>query len=246
MSAAPEVVVSDSAAELARGVAERAAQALAAAVAARGEAHLVITGGGILEKVLAALTEPTIEWPRVHVWWGDERYVAADSDERNEVPARRLLLDHVDVDPDKVHPMPAADAGFPDVEAAADDYAGRLAAHDTSGVGVPAFDVVLLGVGPDGHCCSLFPGHPGTQVRDRTVIAVHDSPKPPPTRLSLTFPALDAAREIWFVVSGEAKADAVARALSGVDAVQVPSSAPRGTEHTLWFVDEAAAAQLPR
>jgi 6-phosphogluconolactonase len=144
-----------------------------------------------------------------------------------------------------VKPRPAADGGFPDVAAAADDYAGQLAAHDTSGNGVPAFDLVLLGVGPDGHCCSLFPDHPGTQVRDRSVIAVSDSPKPPPTRISLTFPALDAAREIWFVASGAAKADAVARALSGVDPVHVPSSAPRGTEHTLWLVDRDAAGGLP-
>jgi 6-phosphogluconolactonase len=228
---------------LAQSVAARAAQLLTAAVAERGEAHLAITGGGILEQVLAALAGQQVEWPLVYVWWGDERYVASDSDDRNEIPARTLLLDKVDVDPAKVHPMPASDAEFPDAEAAAEWYAGELAARAVGG-SVPEFDVVLLGVGPDGHCCSLFPGHPGTEVRDRPVIAVHDSPKPPPTRTSLTFAALDAAREIWFVASGSGKAEAVAKALSGVDPVNVPSSAPRGTERTLWLVDEDAAAQL--
>jgi 6-phosphogluconolactonase len=245
MSNEPEVVVSAAAAELATSVAQQAGQLLATAVRERGVAHLAITGGGILEKVLEALASQPLDWPRVHVWWGDERFVPADSADRNEVPARRLFLDRVDLDPDKVHAMPASDAGFPDAEAAAADYAGTLAAHADSAAGVPAFDVVLLGVGPDGHCCSLFPDHPGTQVRDRAVIAVHDSPKPPPTRLSLTFPALDAAREIWFVASGESKADAVARALRGVDAVHVPSSAPRGRDRTRWLVDADAAAQLP-
>jgi 6-phosphogluconolactonase len=244
MTADPEIVVSASAEELADSVATRAADQLTAAIAARGEAHLAITGGGILEKVLAALAALPIEWPQVYVWWGDERYVPAASPDRNEIPARDVLLDKVDVDPAKVHPMPASDAGFPDAEAAAAWYAGELAARaaDSS---VPAFDVVLLGVGPDGHCCSLFPGHPGTRVRDRSVIAVHESPKPPPVRTSLTFSALDAAREIWIVASGESKADAVARALSGVDPVQVPSSAPRGRERTLWLVDKDAAAKLP-
>jgi 6-phosphogluconolactonase len=244
VSSEPEVVVSASAGELAESVAARAAQVLAQAVAERGEAHLVITGGGILEQVLAALAEQQLEWPLVYVWWGDERYVAADSSDRNEIPARKLLLDKVDADPAKVHPMPASDAGFPDAEAAAESYAGELAARAIDGE-IPAFDVVLLGIGPDAHTCSLFPGHPGTHVRDRSVTAVHDSPKPPPTRTSLTFPALDAAREIWFVASGSSKAEAVARALAGVDPVNVPSSAPRGTDRTLWLVDQDAAAQLP-
>ena len=244
MSAAAEVVRFGSPDELASAVARRAAETLAAAIEARDEAHLAITGGGILEKVLAALADESVEWPRVYVWWGDERYVPSDSPDRNEIPARRLLLDSVDVDPARVHPMPASDAGFPSVEAAAAWYAGELAARASDGV-VPSFDVMLLGVGPDGHCCSLFPGHPGTQVVDQPVIAVHDSPKPPPTRLSLTFPTLDAAREIWFVASGSSKAEAVAHALSGVDPVHVPSSAPHGQDRTLWLVDEEAAAQLP-
>jgi 6-phosphogluconolactonase len=248
MSRAPEVVVEASAEVLAENTAARVATVLGAALRERPEAHLVVTGGGILEKVLAALAGEPIEWPRVQVWWGDERYVAADSADRNDRVAMSLLFDKLDVDPAKLHRMPAADAGFgDDVEAAADSYAAELAAAVPGGNdgGIPQFDVVLLGVGPDGHCASLFPGHPGTRVRDASVIAVHDSPKPPPIRISLTFPALDAAREIWFVVSGEGKADAVARALSGADPVEVPSAGPRGSERTLWLIDQDAAAKLP-
>jgi 6-phosphogluconolactonase len=249
MSAKPEVHVEPAAEELAETVADRVVSVLGAAVRESGAAHLVVTGGGILEKVLVALGRrgPALEWSRVHVWWGDERYVAADSDDRNDLPAMRLLFDLVDVDVDKLHRMPAADAGFgTDAEAAAQSYAAELArAVPGAGDGaVPAFDVVLLGVGPDGHCASLFPGHPGTRVLDTSVIAVHDSPKPPPTRMSLTFPALDAAKEIWFVVSGSGKADAVARALSGAPREEVPSAGPRGRNRTLWLLDQEAAGKL--
>lgn len=238
----PQVVVADSAEALAGDTARRTLDVLRAAVGARDVAHLVVTGGGILEQVLGALNQPeAVDWSRVHVWWGDERYVPADSDERNDRPALSLLFEAV---PAVLHRMPAADAGFTTPEAAAEAYAAELAAHG-GGEPVPAFDVVLLGVGPDGHCASLFPGHPGTRVLDASVIAVHDSPKPPPTRLSLTFPSLDAAAEVWFVVSGEGKADAVARALGGAPREEVPSAGPRGRAHTLWLVDRDAAGKLP-
>ena len=251
MSAAPEVHVEPSADELAERVADRVVSVLGAAVRSTGAAHLVLTGGGIVEQVLGALGRrgPALEWSRVDVWWADERYVPADSDDRNDRPAMRLLFDLVDVDPARLHRMPSADAGFgDDVESAAESYAAELA-RTVPGAGdgaVPDFDVVLLGVGPDGHCASLFPGHPGTRVLDTSVIAVRESPKPPPIRLSFTFPALDAAKEIWFVVSGSGKADAVARALGNVPREEVPSAGPRGRARTLWLIDEDAAGRLAR
>jgi 6-phosphogluconolactonase len=252
MTSEPELLIADSAAELAESTAARALETLGAALRDRPEAHLVVTGGSILEKVLAAIAQSsardTVEWRAVHVWWGDERYVPADSPDRNDLPALSLLFDHVDIDPAKLHRMPASDAGFgDDVEAAADSYAAELAAAVPSGADgdVPPFDVVLLGIGPDGHCASLFPRHPGLQVTDASVIAVRDSPKPPPMRLSLTFPALDAANEIWVIASGEGKADAVARALGGADPTEVPSARPRGRLRTLWLVDRDAAVKLP-
>lgn len=251
----PEVVLVAAAGDLASTAATRALDTLAAALRERPEAHLVVTGGGILEHVLAQLASPAaqdgldgLDWGRVHVWWGDERYVPADSDERNDKPACTKAFDALPLDPAKLHRMPSVDAGFgDDVEAAADSYAAELAAavEPGSDAGVPRFDLALLGIGPDGHCCSLFPGHPGLDVRDVSVIAVRDSPKPPPIRLSLTFAALDAADQIWFVASGEGKAEAVAKALGGADRTEVPSAGPRGRERTLWLLDRAAAAKLP-
>lgn len=248
MTAAPEVVVERSAAQLAENTAARLVTALADALAVRPVAHLGLTGGGILEQLMQAVRDlpgrDGVDWSRVHVWWGDERYVPADSDDRNDKAAARYLLDAVSLDPANVHRMPTSDAGFDDVDAAAAAYASELAAA-AEGSDVPHFDVMLLGVGPDGHCASLFPEHPGVHEEQRSVIGVRNSPKPPPTRLSLTFRALDAAQEIWFVVSGTGKADAVARALGGASRVQVPSAGPRGRQRTLWLLDQDAAAKLP-
>src|SRR5690606_9320351 len=111
--------------------------------------------------------------------------------------------------------------------------------------GSPVFDVVLLGVGPDGHVASLFPEHPAVYESDRTVVAVHGSPKPPPTRLSLTFPVIQAAREVWLCVGGADKATAVGAALSGATPVQIPAAGARGTSRTLWLVDRDAASEVP-
>jgi 6-phosphogluconolactonase len=105
--------------------------------------------------------------------------------------------------------------------------------------------VVLLGVGPDGHCCSLFPDHPSASDLSASVIPVRDSPKPPPRRLSLSFDGLNTAEEIWAVVSGSGKADAVAAALApDVDRTHVPSGGARGRARTLWLLDQDAAARL--
>jgi 6-phosphogluconolactonase len=234
------------ASELAGTAARRALEVLEEAIDEHGVAHLVVTGGGILEQTLAAMAVPeALDWSKLHVWWGDERYVPADSDDRNDRPAMDKLFDKVPYEPDHLHRMPAADGVYVDAEDAADAYAQQLRSLAPDGADVPAFDVVLLGVGPDGHCASLFPHHPGTRVADRPVIAVHDSPKPPPTRLSLTFPALDAAKQVWFVVSGSGKADAVARALDWAASPEdVPSSGPRGRDRTLWLLDRDAAAKL--
>ena len=244
MSSPPEHEVFGDAGELASTAAQRTLQVLAAAIEERGVAHLVVTGGGILESTLAKLAVPeALDWSKLHVWWGDERYVPADSDDRNDKPAMAKLFDKVPYEPALLHRMPASDAGFDSAEAAASAYAEALAAA-ADDADVPAFDVVLLGVGPDGHCASLFPGHPGTRELEASVIAVHDSPKPPPTRLSLTFPALDAGRQVWFIASGDGKAEAVARALGGAPRDEVPSAGPRGRERTVWLLDQAAAAQL--
>jgi 6-phosphogluconolactonase len=247
----PEVIVHAGASLLAKAVAARLVTGLVDSVTARGTASVVLTGGGIGTQVLAELAaapaRDAIDWPRVDIWWGDERFEPTGDPERNETGARSALLDHVDVDPKRVYPMPGPDGpDGDDPEAAAARYASWLAAAaapDDHGP-VPSFDILMLGIGPEGHVASLFPGLPALSDK-RPVVAVHDSPKPPPTRLSLTFPSLQAAREVWILASGAEKADAVAEALSGAGPDQVPAAGARGRERTLFLIDADAAAKLP-
>jgi 6-phosphogluconolactonase len=247
-----DVVVHATKELLAEAIAARLVTSLVDAQARRSTASVVLTGGGMGTGTLAALaTSPArdaIDWRRLDVWWGDERFLPSGDPERNETGARAALLDHVPVAPARVHAMPASDG--PDaanVEAAAERYAGTLAAAAGAGDDgrVPVFDVLMLGVGPDGHVASLFPEHPAVHEDQRQVVEVHAAPKPPPTRISLTLPALNAAREVWFLVAGAEKADAVRLALSGAGPVQIPAAGVRGRQRTLWLLDQAAAKELP-
>jgi 6-phosphogluconolactonase len=231
---------------LADSVAARLATALVDAQSHRGKASVVLTGGTIGIAVLSALRQTparkAIDWRQVDVWWGDERFVPEDDDERNDKQAHDALLHCLDLDPARVHRM-GWDGGLDgsDVDAAAARYAAEL----TAGGDVPEFDVVLLGIGPEGHTASIFPESPAAHD-ERPAFGVHGCPKPPPTRISMGFSALCAAREVWLVVAGEEKAGAVALALSGAGRVQVPAAGAVGRQQTLWLLDESAASQLPR
>jgi 6-phosphogluconolactonase len=247
----PEIVVEPDAERLARAVADALIARLGAAQAVHGSASVVLTGGGIgtavLERLAAVADDPPrhrVDWTAVDVWWGDERFVPADDDERNEKAARRALLDVVGVPEERRHAMPASDGSFAGPEEAAEWYAGQLAAAAPDGQTLPRFDVLLLGMGPEGHVASIFPESPAARD-ERPVVAVRDCPKPPPTRVSLGFPAINSAEEVWLLVSGEAKAPAVAQALGGAEAVQLPAAGVRGTRATRWLLDEAAARDLP-
>lgn len=216
---------------LADAVADRLVAHLAEVQGDEGSVSVVLTGGGIGIAALAAVRDRAdgVDWSRVDVWWGDERFVAADSDDRNEKQAREALLDHVPLDPSRVHPMPALSD---DVDAAAASY------------GVPpSFDVLMLGVGPEGHVASIFPHSPAA-VDERPVFAVRDCPKPPPTRISLGFSAIQSAREVWVIAAGEEKAAALAAAAGGASQVDVPVAGAVGREVTAWFLDESAASLL--
>lgn len=235
---------------LADAVAARLITRLVDVQAARGSASVVLTGGGVGVATLAAIaTSPAraaVDWSRLDVWWGDERYLPSGDPERNEVQAREALLDHVPLDPARVHPMPADDGGT-EPEDAAERYVDELAAAtrpEDHGV-APGFDILLLGVGPDGHVASLFPEEPALYERDRAAVAVRGAPKPPPIRTTLTLPAIRSATEVWLVVAGEEKAGAVRLALSGAGEVQVPAAGARGKQRTLWLLDRMAAAKLP-
>src|SRR5919107_902007 len=220
MPAQPELIVQPTADDLATDVAVRVLSTLARAQQTRGRAALALTAGSIMEQVWAAIAatpgRDTVDWSRVDVFWGDERYVPAGSEDRNDVPANRLLFAQPPFEAARQFPMPASDGPYANLDEAAAGYADQLAQArrpDDPDV-LPNFDVVLLGVGPDGHCASLFPEHPSAYDESGPVIAVRNSPKPPPLRISLSFAGLAAANEIWFVVSGAGKARAVALALS--------------------------------
>jgi 6-phosphogluconolactonase len=249
---APEVFVYTSGDLLASAAAARTVTRLADAVAAEGHAHVVLTGGGIGTKVLAAIAaapaRDAVDWRRVDFWWGDERFEAAGDPERNETGARAALLDALAVDPARVHAVAGPDGpDGDDPDAAAARYAAELAAAAGHGAivgAVPAFDVLMLGIGPEGHVASIFPDSPAAHATG-SVVAVRNSPKPPPTRISFTFDAIQAAREVWILASGAEKADAVAEALSGVSQDKLPAAGARGRDRTLFLLDEAAAAKLP-
>ncbi len=224
---------------------DRLVEAINAAISARGQATIVLTGGGTGIGLLKRVGERSddIDWEKVHVYWGDERFVPQDDDERNDKQAREALLDRVGIPEVNVHAMAATDGEFgDDLDAAAAGYAQLLAANfDVPG---PEFDVHLLGMGGEGHINSLFPDTPAVRETDRLVVGVRESPKPPPRRITLTLPAVRNSREVWLVVSGEAKADAVAAAVGGADPVDVPAAGAVGRDRTVWLLDEAAASKL--
>lgn len=208
--------------------------------------QVVLTGGTIADKlhtaVVATPGRAAVHWDNVDFWWGDERYVPRDDPERNAGQAKLSMLTHLPVDLSRVHEMPWSDGEYADdVDAAAMAYGAELIDH-APGEG-PWFDILMLGVGPDGHCASLFPGR--AELHDLApVLAVRKSPKPPPTRITLGMETLHRSREVWFVASGSEKAEAVAAAVHGTDAYDVPAAGPAGTERTVWFVDEDAAWML--
>jgi 6-phosphogluconolactonase len=239
----------------------RSADLLAQAVAARLITRLVdvqstgripswvLTGGTIADRIHRAVaTSPAhnaVDWKRVELWWGDERFVTRDSPDRNDGQARRALLDSLALDDALVHAMPAPEE-CADIDEAAQTYAGVLAerALPEDHGPVPTFDILMLGVGPDGHVASLFPSHPAL-YDERPVVAVRGAPKPPPLRITMTMPVLGRANEVWFVASGEEKARAVRLALGGAGVVQVPAAGPAGLHRTLWLLDRSAASEIP-
>jgi 6-phosphogluconolactonase len=235
---------------LAEAVAARLAIRLIDAQSVRGRASVVLTGGGLGIALLRALRDgrlrDAVDWRRLDVWWGDERFLPAGDGERNETQARDALLDHVPLDPARVHPMPASDGpDGNDVEAAAERYAGELAAAAKPEHHLPHFDVLLLGMGGEGHVASIFPESPAA-YDERPVVGVRGSPKPPPSRVSLTFPTINSADEVWLVVAGADKAGAVGLALgAGAGPTQVPAAGVGGHTRTLWLLDRAAAKDVP-
>jgi 6-phosphogluconolactonase len=221
---------------LARRFEERAREALEA----RGRFAVALPGGSVATTCFPRLAACAVDWSRVDFFWGDERGVPTTDPDSNFTLARTVWLDKVPVDGQRVHRLRGERE---DLTAAAVEYEVELLR--TLG-DPPRLDLVILGVGPDGHVCSLFPGQSLLHERSRWVAAVHDSPKPPPRRLTLTIPALLAARDVVVVALGEAKAEVLKAALQDADSELPVALVARRAAETLFLLDAGAASLLGR
>ncbi|MFT4122549.1 MAG: 6-phosphogluconolactonase [Microbacteriaceae bacterium] len=248
MTTGRRVIVHPDKRALAAAVAARLITTLIDVIAQYGSATVVLTGGSmgyaVLKAVRKSRARDAVDFSRVHFWWGDERWLPRGDAERNETQAREALLDHLDLDGSTVHPFPASDDGL-SLDEAAEAYAAELASFGLGDAAYPPFDITLLGVGPDAHIASLFPGRPGIRETERTVVAVLSSPKPPPERLSLTLPVLNSSHRVWVVLAGADKASALGLTLADAAVADVPAAGVAGRESTVFFVDREATAEVP-
>ena len=246
-SAEKLVVVEPTPAAVAARVADRFLTRVTARTKNGRLAHIALTGGSMGGAVLAAVAEhpraSQIDWSLVHFWWGDERFVDHDDADRNAVQSRNALLDHIDVPAENIHEVAAADSGIT-LDEAAHAYAAELARFGTESDPWPSFAVCFLGVGPDGHIASLFPDRIEVTETDATVLPVRDSPKPPADRVTLTRPVINSSKRVWLVLTGADKASALGLALAGASYTNVPAAGAKGRKRTVFFVDEAAAAEV--
>ncbi|MEJ7633662.1 6-phosphogluconolactonase [Aeromicrobium sp.] len=233
MSTSTEVYPSSSA--LAVAIAERLTGRIALIQAEGRRPKVVLTGGTIAIQAYELIESELVDWTEVDFYWGDERFVPDGHADRNDQQARNAFLDRLGVPTERIHVMPAHGCDLSTADAA-DQYGAALPAEP--------FDVVLLGVGPDGHVASLFPGFDQLHESERLAVEVFDSPKPPPVRITLTYPALNYSDVVWFLVAGEGKAAAVARALGEGTLEDTPARGAHGRTETTWLLDEAAASHL--
>jgi len=228
----PRLEISPDPATLAEIIARRMEQQLAAILPERAP-RVLLTGGTIANAAYELLRADALDWSNVDFWFGDERYVPAELPDRNDGQARKAFLNRVGAT--RVHSVSDNDCSLSAAEAA-DLYATSLPTEP--------FDLALFGVGPDGHIASLFPGFAQLGEDGALAVAVFDSPKPPPVRITLTYPALNNSNAVWFLVAGSDKADAVARVMAPSGTVaETPARGVQGKVETCWFLDEAAAAK---
>jgi 6-phosphogluconolactonase len=226
--------------EIADDPAQRCAERLAEAANAGG--HIALTGGSTPGAAYAKLAAMDVRWPGVSLWWSDERCVPPDDERSNYGMAKAALLDRIQGEGPTVHRI---EGEREEPRAAADAYEDEL--RDVFGDGVPQLDLILLGLGPDAHVASLFPGQLALEVRDRLVVAVDEPGRPPwVARVSMTLPVLNAGRDVLFLVTGEDKAEAVHRAFVRPPERDAPASLVAPDSGRLSVIlDEAAAARIP-
>lgn len=233
---------------LSRAAAEYIVHIAQAAIAQRGHFTIALSGGSTPKKLYGLLaTEPyrsQIDWAHVEVFWADERCVAPDDEESNYRLAHEVLLSKVPLSTTQIHRMPAEQA---DRDAASETYANELRRVLTTTDGVPSFDLLQLGMGPEAHTASLFPHQSSLHEQERLVMPV-TVPKPPPPRLTLTPPVLNAAAHVLFLVTGAEKDEAVQAVLEGpYQPDEYPAQVVRPTHgEIIWMLDRGAAQKLQR
>ena len=228
----------DKADSLAESLAGRFEEEARHAVATRGRFTVALPGGSVATSFFPRLARLPLDWSKVDFFWGDERAVPPDHPDSNYAVARTLWLEPAGVPAASVHRMKAEE---PDLAKAAVAYARELVLAAGS---PPRLDLVLLGVGPDGHVCSLFAGHPVLAVRDRTVAVVEDSPKPPPRRLTLTLPVVAGAALVIVVALGRAKAEIVREAVEDPSSPLPVGMVARQARRAIFLLDPESARLL--
>ncbi len=217
-------------AELADAAARWTAERITAAVAARHACYIALAGGETPRGCYERLAEPPysegLPWPSVFVYWSDERQVSLDDPASNYAMAKAALLDHVPIPPEQIFSL-------------VQDPVPALLRLPVDRAGLPRFDIIHLGMGEDGHTASLFPGSPALEERQALVYYVHDAPKPPPDRVTLTLPVINAARAVLFMVQGASKREALARVLQRDPAL--PASRVKPIDGELQFIVDRAA-----
>jgi 6-phosphogluconolactonase len=235
----PEVVV-DAPEGLARAFAELFAAEARAAIAARGRFSCALPGGSVAETFFPALALSPVAWEKVDLFWGDERAVPPGDPGSNFGLAKRLLLDRVHAPVGRIHRIVGEGGDLDAAARASEDELVRTLGTP------PRLDLVVLGLGPEGHVCSLFPGHPLLSERRRLVAPILDSPKPPPERITFTLPVLEEARTVCLAGFGASKAEAIRAAVEDPDSRIPAALALRRAPRAVVLVDAAAASRLSR
>ena len=240
----------------------------------RTRVDVALSGGSAAQPLGLVLNDPladAIDWSRVHFWWSDERFVPAYDTDRNALEARRLLLDQLVADgklpESNIHEMAADTRSADDIadvmdQADSDDASVRAAADAANDALLddaasdyerelvnelgpePVIDLMILGMGPDGHYASLFPGHDEVKVTDRLTVGVNHSPKMPPLRVSLTAPLIARSRHTWFFAAGAGKAESLAHVFEQPNNPDYPSSYANGVDEFIWFSTEETVTEL--
>ncbi|XP_013421431.1 6-phosphogluconolactonase [Lingula anatina] len=238
--AAPIIEVRETEAEVARELCSLVAKKANQAIEQKGVFTVGVSGGSLQKHLCNGLPGETTDWTKWHIFFCDERVVPFDNDDSTYKYYRDNLLGKVPLPKENLVPI---DPSLPASEAAT-DYISKLR-KVFPGTELPRFDMLLLGMGPDGHTCSLFPGHKLLDVTDVIVASITDSPKPPPQRITLTLPVVNNTACAVFMSCGESKAEILKRVLEGSEADPLPAARVRPTNGELhWFLDQSAAKLL--